>query len=223
VRSVIGNLLPLALVVAVSPINIVAAILLLFSKRPIANATVYLLGFILGVAAMLGGLTAVADVIGLSPDTERSRGASALVLALGLFLIVVGVRKLSHRPGQEQKADQPRWMKGIADFGTRQSFLVGVSVGALNPKNIAVAFASAVVVATAQLPVGQQVGVIAIYTLVASIGVASPIVAALALGDRSESVLSGWREWLDRNNGTVMAVIYLFFGVILLGRGIAGI
>jgi threonine/homoserine/homoserine lactone efflux protein len=223
VRSVIGDLLPLALVVAVSPINIVAAILLLFSKRPIANATVYLLGFMLGVAAMLTGLTALADAIGLSPDTERSRGASALVLALGLILIVVGVRKFSHRPGPEEEADQPRWMKGIADFGTGQSFLVGASVGALNPKNIAVAFASAVVVATLQLPVGQQVGVIAIYTLIASIGVASPIVAALALGDRSGSILSGWREWLDRNNGTVMAVIYLFFGVILLGKGIAGV
>jgi cytochrome c biogenesis protein CcdA len=86
-----------------------------------------------------------------------------------------------------------------------------------------VAFASAVIVATAQLPVGQQVGVIAIYTLMASLGVATPIVAALALGERSESVLNSWRQWLDRNNGTVMAVIFLFFGVILLGKGISGV
>jgi len=223
VRTVIGDLLPLALVVTISPINIVAAILLLFSKRPIANATIYLLGFALGVAAMLSGITALADAIGLSPGSERSRGTSVLLLALGLFLLVVGVRKLSHRPRPEQNPDQPRWMKGIGDFGAGRSFLVGASVGALNPKNIAVAFASAVVVATAQLPVGQQVGVIAIYTLIASIGVATPIVAALALGDRSESVLRAWRQWLDRNNGTVMAVIYLFFGVILLGKGIGGV
>jgi threonine/homoserine/homoserine lactone efflux protein len=223
VRSAIGDLLPLALVVTVSPINIVAAILLLFSKLPIANATIYLLGFALGVAAMLTGVTALADAIGLSPGSGRSRVTSALLLTLGVVLIAVGVRKLSHRPGPEEEPDQPRWMKGIGDFGTGQSFLVGASVGALNPKNIAVAFASAVIVATAQLPVGQQVGVIATYTLIASIGVATPIVAALALGDRSESVLSGWRQWLDRYNGTVMAVIYLFFGVILLGKGIAGV
>lgn len=222
-RSVIGDLLPLALVVTVSPINIVAAILLLFSKRPIANATIYLLGFMLGVAAMLSGITALADAIGLTPGTERSRGTAVLLLALGLALIVLGIRKFSHRRGLEQEPDQPRWMKGIGDFGAGQSFLVGASVGALNPKNIAVAFASAVVVATAQLPVRQQVGVIAIYTLIASIGVVAPTIAALALGDRSEIVLSDWRQWLDRNNGTVMAVIYLFFGVILLGKGIAGV
>jgi hypothetical protein len=223
VRSVVGDILPLALVVSVSPINIVAAILLLFSKRPIANATTYLLGFVLGVAAMLSGITALANTIDLSPGTERSRGISALLLTLGLVLIVVGVRKFSHRPGLDQEPEEPRWMTGIGDFGAGQSFLVGASVGALNPKNIAVAFASAVVVATAQLPVGQQVGVIAIYTLIASIGVATPIVAALVLGDRSESVLGAWKHWLDRNNGTVMAVIYLFFGVILLGKGIAGV
>lgn len=222
-RTVIGDLLPLALVVTVSPINIVAAILLLFSKRPIANATTYLLGFVSGVAAMLSGITALADAIGLSPGSERSRGISFLLLALGLFLIIVGVRKLSRRPGAKENPDQPRWMKGIVQVGAGRSFVLGTSVGALNPKNIAVAFASAVVVATAQLPVGQQVGVIVIYTLIASIGVATPIVTALVLGDRSESVLSAWRQWLDRNNGTVMAVIYLFVGVILLGKGIAGV
>jgi cytochrome c biogenesis protein CcdA len=223
VKSVIGDLLPLALVVTLSPINIVAAILLLFSRRPIANATTYLLGFVFGVAAMLGGITGLADAIGLSPGSERSRGTSALLLALGLFLMVFGVHKVRRRPGPEQNSDQSRWMKGIGGFGTGRSFLVGASVGALNPKNIAVAFASAVVVATAQLSVGQQAGVIAIYTLIASIGVATPIAAALALGDRSDSVLSTWRQWLDRNNGTVMAVIYLIFGVILVGKGIAGI
>jgi hypothetical protein len=65
--------------------------------------------------------------------------------------------------------------------------------------------------------------VIAIYVLIASLGVAARIVAAMALGDRSQDVLGTWKEWLDRNNGTVMAVIYLHFGVILIGKGIAGI
>jgi threonine/homoserine/homoserine lactone efflux protein len=222
-RTVLGEILPLVIVVAVSPINIVASILLLFSKRPIANASSYLIGFLLGVAAVLSGLTALADAIGLEPDSNRSRGASALLLALGVGLLVVAVRKFAHLPGPDHQLDSPKWMTGIADFGGGRSFLVGVLVGALNPKNIAVAVASGVVIATGELPVAQQIWVIAIYACIVSLGVAAPIVAAAVLGDRSEGVLTGWREWLDRNNGTVMAVIYLFFGVILLGKGIAGI
>lgn len=220
-RSSVGGILPLAMVVAVSPINIVAAILLLFSKRPIANAATYLAGFMIGVAAIVGGVTALSDAIGLSPGSDRSRGASALLVALGLLLIVLALRKLGRRPGPDQAPDVPRWMQGIQNFGTGRSFVLGVAVGALNPKNVAVAVASAVVIATAELPATQQIGVVAIYVVIASLGVAAPIVAAIALGDRSKSVLTGWREWLERNNGTVMAVIYLLFGVILLGRGIA--
>jgi threonine/homoserine/homoserine lactone efflux protein len=222
-KSVLGEILPLVVVVAVSPINIVAAILLLFSKRPIAGATCYLAGFMIGVAAVLSGLTALADAIGLDPDSNRSRGAAALLLVLGLYLLVVAVRKIADRPGPDREPEAPKWMKGISDFGLGKSLLVGVSVGALNPKNIAVAVASGVVIASAELPAGQQIWVIAIYTVIVSLGVAAPIVTAVALGEGSERVLTMWKDWLNRNNGTVMAVLYLFFGVILVGKGIAGI
>jgi threonine/homoserine/homoserine lactone efflux protein len=221
-KTVIGDILPLVVVVAVSPINIVAAILLLFSKRPIANASSYLLGFTIGVAAVLSGITAIADAIGLHPGSDRSRGASWLLLALGVFLLVVAFRKLTHQREPGRQAETPKWMAGISEFNAGKSLLAGLAVGALNPKNIAVALASGVVVGNAMLPAGQQIGVIAIYTLVVSLGVAAPIVVAVALGEGSEGVLTAWREWLDRNNTTVMAVIYLFFGVILVGKGIAG-
>jgi threonine/homoserine/homoserine lactone efflux protein len=223
VRTVLGDILPLAVVVAASPINIVAAILLLFSKRPIATASSYLGGFLLGVLVVVSALTALADAIGLDPDSDRSRGASALLLVLGIALLVVAVRKLMHRPGVGESPDPPKWMSGISSFGAGKSFVVGLTVGALNPKNIAVAVASGVLVANTELPVVQQFWILAIYTVVVSLGVATPIVTAVALGDRSDAVLRGWKEWLERNNSTVMAVIYLFFGVILLGKGVAGI
>ena len=222
-KTVIGDILPLVIVVAVSPINIVAAILLLFSKRPIANASSYLLGFMVGIAAVVSGITVLADAIGLEPDSDRSRGASALLLVLGVLLLVVAVRKLAHRPGPDEPPGTPKWMEGIGDFNAGRSLLAGIAVGALNPKNIAVAVASGVVIANGELPAVQQIVVLAIYTILVSLGVAAPIVTALALGDRSGSVLTAWKDWLDRNTATVMAVIYLFFGVILVGKGIAGI
>ena len=216
-KTVIGEILPLAIVVTVSPINIVAAILLLFSKRPVLNASCYLGGFVAGVAAVFGLLTIVADTVGLSTDSSRSRGASAVVLVLGVVLLVAAVRKFRSRPGPGETSPMPTWMDGIAGFGPGKSLTVGAAVGAGNPKNVAVALASA------GLPVGEAIGVIAVYTVIASLGVAAPIVAMLFLGDRSDEVLGGWESWLNRNNAAMMAVLYLVFGVILVGRGIAGI
>lgn len=222
-RSVIGDILPLAVVVTVSPVNIVAAILLLFSKRPVRNAACYLAGFVVGVAAVVSVLTVLADTIGLSNDSSRSKGASTLLLALGVFLLVVAVRKFRGRPAPGETAPLPKWMDGIAGFGAGKSLGVGATVGAANPKNIAVGLASAVTIASAGLATGEDVVVIAVYTVVASLGVAAPIVAVLVLGDRSDKVLSGWESWLNRNNAAMMAVLYLIFGVILVGKGIGGV
>jgi hypothetical protein len=222
-RSVIGDILPFAVVVTVSPVNIIAAILLLFSKRAVINATSYLVGFVVGVAALLGGITAVAGAINLSAGSDRSRGASALLLVVGAYLVVVAARKFRHRPGPDQDAVLPRWMDGIEGFAPGKSLVVGLAVGVLNPKNIAVGLAAAVAIASAGLPVGQQIGVIAIYVVIASLGVAAPLVTVLVLGQRSKGVLDGWKAWLARNNATMLAVIFLLFGVILIGKGIGGV
>jgi hypothetical protein len=220
---VIGDILPLAVVVTISPINIVAAILLLFTKRPLLNASCYLAGFLVGVAAVLGVLTAIAGAAHLDTDAQRSRGASGLLLALGVWLMVVAVRKFRSRPAAGETAPLPKWMDGIAGFGPPKSLAVGLAVGAVNPKNIAVGLASAVAIASAGLAPGPAIVVIGVYTVFASLGVAAPIVAMLLLGERSDRVLRGWQAWLDHNNTAMMSVIYLVFGVILVGKGVGGI
>jgi hypothetical protein len=218
VRQVVGEVLPFAVIVMVSPINIVAAILLLFSERPLLDASCYLGGFVAGLAAVVGGLTAVAGAVHLDPGSNQSRGASALLLVLGAGLIVVAVRKFRGRPRLDDPSSLPGWMDGIAGFGSGRSLAVGAGIGAGNPKNIVVALGTAVAVSSAGLPVGQQVTVLAIYVVLASLGVAAPILAMLVLGDRAGTVLDEWKTWLTRNNTAMMAVIYLFFGVYLIGK-----
>ena len=114
-------------------------------------------------------------------------------------------------------------MDGISGFPPGRSLGAGAVLGAGNPKNIVVGLAAATTIATAGLPVGQQIGAGAVYVLVAVLGVAAPIVVTLFLGDRAPQVLQGWNTWLGQNNATVMAVLFLVFGVVLVGQGIGGI
>ena len=222
-KTVIAEILPFAIVVAVSPINIVAAILLMFSKKPVLNASCYLAGFMTGVALVLAAVTVIADSAGLSGDAQRSRWASALLVALGVYLLFVAVQTFRKRPAPDENPPAPAWMDGITGFGPLKSIGIGLTIGALNPKNIAVAVAAAITIASAGLTPGTTISVVAIYTVIASLGVAAPIVTTLILGDRSTEVLEDWKAWLDRNTAAVMAVIYLIFGVILVGKGIGGI
>ena len=219
-RQVIGEILPFAVIVMVSPINIVAAILLLFSKRPLLNASCYLAGFLVGVAAVLTALTLVAGAISLDPGSDRSRGAALVLLVLGVGLVLLALRKFRQRPGPDDEPSLPAWMDGIAGFGAGRSLAVGAGIGAGNPKNIAVAMGAAVAISTAGLPGVQQAVVILVYVVLASVGVAAPIVAVLALGDRSSAVLESWKTWLSRNNAVMLAVIYLLLGALLIGNNL---
>ena len=219
-RQVIGEVLPFAVIVMVSPFNIVAAILLLFSKKPVLNASCYLGGFIVGLTAVVAGLTALASAIQLDSGSSRSRWASGLLIAVGVWLIVAAVRKFRGRNRPDDDGSLPGWMDGIAEFGTGRSLAVGAGIGAGNPKNIAVAAGTAVAVSSAGLPVGEQAVVLAIYAVLGCLGVAAPIVTMVVLGDRAGQILDEWKAWLMRNNAAMMAVIFLFLGVFLIGTNL---
>ncbi len=220
-HGVLGTLLPLAIAVTISPIPIIAEILLLFTERPVATASAYLVGFIVGVALVLGVLVVVANAIDLS-DSGPSKGAGTLQLVLGILLLVAAVRRFRHRPREGEVAPSPTWMAGIASFTPGRSLGIGAAIGAANPKNIAVAVAGAAAISSAGLSGGQSIVSIAVYVVIAAAGVAAPLVVMVSLGDRAQGVLESWKAWLGANNATVMAVLLLVFGVVLVGKGIAG-
>ena len=98
--------------------------------------------------------------------------------------------------------------EGIAEFQPGRSFGTGLALGSVNPKNVIVGLAAAATIASEAGSRGQQIGAIAIYVLVAVLGVAAPIVVTAFLGDRSPKVLGRVEgradaEQCDRHVGLV--------------------
>ena len=221
-NGVLGAILPLAIAVTISPVPIVAEILLLFTEKPVANATAYLAGFLVGVAAVLGVLVVVANAIDLT-RSGPSRGVAIAELAVGILLFRGAIRRFRSRPAEGEMAPEPKWMSGIEAFRPGRSLGVGTAIGAANPKNIAVGIAAAAAISAAGLHTGQTVAAIVCYVVVAGLGVAAPLVVTVVARDRAKVVLDGWKAWLGHNNPAVMAVLFLVFAVVLIGRGIAGL
>ena len=190
-KVVVGEILPLALVVTISPLNIIPAILLLFTTRPLVNALSFVSGFLVGVAGVLVLATAIAGSVDLGSESGHSTWAGALKLRLGAYLLVAAVRKFRGRPKAGHRGRCPvGWMGSPATRGAGHSALY--CSRAVNPKNVVVGLAAAVTIAGGGLSLGQQIVVSAIYVLVASLGVAAPIVVTLFLGDKAPEVLGGW-------------------------------
>jgi hypothetical protein len=41
--------------------------------------------------------------------------------------------------------------------------------------------------------------------------------------EKATRVLNAWKTWLQANNATVMIVLFVVFGVVLIGKGIGGL
>lgn len=220
---VTGEILPLALVVTVSPINIVPVILLLFTTRPLVSASCYLTGFIVGVAAVLSAWVALAHAVDLSPGSGHTTWVAVVKLALGSYLLLAAFRKFRTRPRSRDDAAMPRWMDQMTGFSPAKSLGAGAALGALNPKNVVMALAAGATIAGAGIPAPQEVAAGAVYVAVGAVGVAVPLLAALFMGARAHHVLDGWKTWLTQNNASIMSVLFFIFGMVLIGQGIQGV
>jgi threonine/homoserine/homoserine lactone efflux protein len=221
VGSAIGQFLPIAIAIALSPLPIVAVVLMLATPRGRVDGPAFVVAWIV-VLAIITGL-----VVALAGDTTTDSGAPAdwvnwLKLILGLGLLGVGVKQWKGRPRGDEPAELPKWMKALDDFEWYRALAAGVLLSALNPKNLLLAIAGGAAIAQAGLSSGQEVAAVAIFVLIGTIGVAAPVVVYFAMGDRSGPILESLRDWMARNNATIMAVLLLVIGFKLIGDAITG-
>ena len=220
--AVIGDLLPLAIGIAISPIPIIAVILMLLSRRATATSTGFLLGWVVGVVLVTVVVLALVGQAGNTAGGEPSTLSSVLKLVLGAALILLAVRQWQGRPKEGETAAMPKWMDAIESFTFVRALLLGFGLSAINPKNLLLCLAAGTTIGAAHLPTGQVVVATVVFTLLACSSIAVPVAGYLAARDRMAAPLERLRAWLTQNNAAVMAVLLVVIGTVLLGKGIAG-
>jgi len=222
VGEAIGNFLPLAVGVAISPLPIVAVVLMLVTQRGRANGPSFVAGWCVGLAVVGAIVLAVAGGANASTDNEPATWVDVLFLVLGLLLILVAAKQWRGRPHGDEEPPTPKWMGALDQFTPIKAGGAGVVLSALNPKNLLLAVAGATAIAQTGISTGQQIGSYVIFVVIASIGVAAPVVIYFAMGDRSQQLLGNLKTWLAHNNAVIMAVLLLIIGVKLIGNAISG-
>ena len=220
--AVIGDLLPLAVGIAISPIPIIAVILMLLSRRATATSTGFLLGWVVGIVLVTVIALALVGEAGNTAGGEPSTLSSVLKLVLGAGLILLAVRQWQGRPKEGETAAMPKWMGAIESFSFGRALLLGFGLSAINPKNLLLCLAAGTTIGAAHLPTGQVVEATVVFTLLAASTVLVPVLGYLAARDRMAAPLDRLRAWLTQNNAAVMAVLLVVIGTVLLGKGIAG-
>ncbi len=217
----IGQSLPVAVGVLLSPMPVVAVVLMLVTPRARADATAFLAGWVVGIAAL--GTVAVLVACTAAGSGEPPTGVAVVKIVLGVLALLVAVRQWRGRPRGDAEPPVPGWMRAVDGFTPVRAFGLAVLLGAVNPKNLLLVASGAVAIATATDEAGARAVALAVFVVVASVGVAAPLVVYLTAGARAAAVLDGLRTWLVRENAVVVATLMLVIGAKLLGDGIGAL
>ena len=219
----IGGSLPLAVGVALSPVPIIAVVLMLTSRRARVNGPLFVLGWLAGLAVVGTIALCVAGPAGASSSGSPATWVSWVKVVLGLLLLLVAVRQFRARPTDGDQAALPKWMAKVDDITPLSACGLAALLAGVNPKNLLLAVGGAATIAQTGISGGQQAVAYLVFALVGTLGVGIPVGVYFALGPRADKPLNSLKDWMSAHNAVIMSVLCLVIGVKLIGDAIGGL
>src|SRR5690349_12275038 len=158
----IGQLLPTAAAVALSPIPIVAVIIVLGSPRARSNGPAFALGWIVGLTVVSVVVLLVAGGAD-DPDSATAAGVDWGRAALGLLLVAMAHRQWKKRPKHGETAEMPKWISSVESISAGRALGLGLLLSAVNPKNLILTAAAAATIAEAGMGAGDEAIAVAVF------------------------------------------------------------
>src|SRR3954454_6235869 len=219
----IGGSLPLAVGIALSPSPTTAVVLMLTSRRAKVNGPMFVLGWLLGLGVVGAIALPLAGAGGASSSGSPATWVSWVKIALGVLLLLVAARQFRGRPRGDDQPQMPKWMATIDDTKPVAALGLAAVLSGANPKNLLLAVAGSAAIAGTGIPGGQQAIAYLVFALIGTLGVGIPVALYFAMGDRSEKLLAGLKDWMTAHNAVIMSVLCLIIGAKLIGDAISGL
>lgn len=217
--SVLIELIPLALVVALSPLSIIPAVLVLQTPRPRPAGLAFLAGWLMGLTALTSIFLAVSGLIG-GLGGKPPGWASWLRIVVGAALIVVGIYRWLTR---KKAAHVPKWLQSMSKLTPARAGVTGLALTAVNPKVLFICAAAGLAIGTTGMADARVWLAVIWYVAVAGSTVALPILAYAVSGDRLVEPLRRLRDWMERQHAMLVAGILVVIGLLVLYKGIHGL
>lgn len=218
--QVISSILPEAVGVAISPVPIIAVVLLLATPRGKGNGLALLLGWLVGLAAVGTIVLLLADPAEAAGDDGPADWVGWFILILGVLAVLGGLGQYRNRPRGDDEPAMPKWMSTVDKFTPGRSAAIGLALAAINPKNLTLTLAAAAAIAGAGLDTGESYLTLAIFVIIGTIGLAIPIGIYFLGGDKASETLNDLRHWLAVHNPAIMTVLFIVIGMKLIGSGL---
>ncbi|PZQ50457.1 MAG: hypothetical protein DI556_07855 [Rhodovulum sulfidophilum] len=216
----IGDFLPVAMVLALSPPPVIVVVILLGRVDGPRHGAVFAAGWLAGLALATIPLALAAGEV----DTGASFYLGAgLQILLGLGLLAAAFRKWRTRPRPGAELELPGWAAALDRLSLPKAGSLGVVVALANPKHLAFAFAGVSIIAEHGLEGRRALIAALVFIALSSAGVLGALALRYAGGERGARRLEGVKRFMLRNNKVIMMVILAVIGAKMLGDGLAAL
>lgn len=217
---IIGELLPLAVGIAISPIPIIAGILMLLSPRARSTGVGFLLGWLAGIIVVTTVFTLLSSVLPEESEDSSKPVLGVVQVLLGALLVLLAVKQWRGRPRDGAEAAMPKWMQQIDGMSFVSALGLGLLLSGVNPKNLLLGASAGLSLGDADLSGGETALSIVVFTVLAGSTVLVPVVGFLLASEKLRQPLDRLRDWLQAENAVIMTVLLLVLGVVVIGKGL---
>jgi Sap, sulfolipid-1-addressing protein len=214
--SVLTTLIPLALVVAISPLSIIPAVLALQTPRPTPTGLTFLGGWLVGLAALTAVFIVSSDALG---DLRKSppAWASWLRIVLGVALIGYGIYEWLNR---RRHTRSPKWMKPFATLTPARAAPTGLVLVVVRIEVLTMCALAGLAIGGSDIGMAAKWILAIIFVAIAASTVAIPVLAYAGAGDRLAEPMTRLKNWMERNNAALLAAILVVIGLMVLHNGV---
>ena len=213
--SVLTELIPLALVITLSPFSIIPAVLILQTPQARSTGVTFMAGWLVAI----GVLTVVfVELSALIPRAGHPSTAASLVrIVIGGLLIAFGAYRWTRR---HHATHEPAWMRKLSSTTPAKGFATAAVLAVLNPKVLFMCIAAGLTISTDRLGDAAMWASVLWFTLVAGSSVALPVLIYVAAGERLEPAMARLGAWLHRQHVALVAGILIVIGALMVYKGL---
>jgi threonine/homoserine/homoserine lactone efflux protein len=219
----IGQVLSLGVGVALSPVPIIAVVLMLGAPRAASNGPAFVLGWVLALALVGTIILFASSGADASDQGEPADWVGVLKLVLGALLLLVALRTWRGPAARRRGCRAAEMMQSVDAFRAPKSLAMGALLSGVNPKNLLLTAGAAAAIAQTGIDSGEHAVALVVFIAIGTLGPGIPVAIYFALGNRAKRLLDDLKGWMAGNNAAIMAVLCLIIGARLIGDGISGL
>jgi hypothetical protein len=216
---VLATLIPLALVISLSPLSVIPAVLVLQAPRPRPSGLAFLGGWLLGLATLTAifvvssGALSGLHALHKSPPTWASWSR----VVLGLALIGFGIYQWLTRAGH---TESPKWMRSFSTLTPARAGIAALVLVVIRVEVLICCALAGLAIGSGGLGIAADWITAGVFVAVAASTVAIPVLAYAGAGDRLNEPMVRLKDWMERNNAALLAAILIVIGLIVLYHGV---